>query len=97
MIEKVIWCLIKVIVDERMDVKVMEFTVGDSVRFGFGFANPNHAAAAVCALAPFLWGWWIGKVERRGGGRQWRFASCCCRGVGAESRLRDARGSRISS
>ena len=74
MMEKVIWCLIKVIVDERMDVKVMEFTVGDSVRFGFGFANPNHAAAMICAVAPFLWGWWIGKVERRGGGRRWRFA-----------------------
>ena len=74
MMEKVIWCLIKVIVDERMDVKVMEFTVGDSVRFGFGFANPNHAAAMICAVAPFLWGWWIGKVERRGGGGQWRFA-----------------------
>lgn len=56
MMEKVIWCLIKVIVDERMDVKVMEFTVGDSVRFGFGFANPNHAAAVICAVAPFLWG-----------------------------------------
>ena len=33
---------------------------------------------------------------RRQDGRR-RFAFCCCRGVGAESRLRDARGSRISS
>ncbi len=42
----------------------MEFVVGDIVRLGFGFANPNHAAAAVCALFPFCWGW-------RGG---WRWA-----------------------
>ena len=34
----------------------MQFLVGDIPRFAFGFANPNHAAAAVCALAPFLWG-----------------------------------------
>ena len=44
----------------------MEFTVGDYVRFAFGFANPNHAAAAVCALVPFLWGWrrfaWVGWI-----------------------------------
>ena len=34
----------------------MQFLVGDIPRFAFGLANPNHAAAAVCALAPFLWG-----------------------------------------
>ena len=33
----------------------MEFVVGDVVRQGFGFANPNHAAAAICALFPFCW------------------------------------------
>ena len=33
------------------------FVVGDVVRQGFGFANPNHAAAAICALFPFCWGW----------------------------------------
>lgn len=42
----------------------MEFFVGDVVRFGFGFANPNHAAAAICAFAPLCWGWrrcaWLG-------------------------------------
>ena len=42
----------------------MDFVVGDVVRQGFGFANPNHAAAAICVLFPFCWGW-------RGG---WRWA-----------------------
>ena len=44
----------------------MEFFVGDVVRFGFGFANPNHAAAAICALVPLCWGWrrcaWLGRI-----------------------------------
>ena len=35
----------------------MDFVVGDVVRQGFGFVNPNHAAAAICALFPFCWGW----------------------------------------
>ena len=35
----------------------MAFTCGEWVRQGFGFANPNHAAAFVCALLPFCWGW----------------------------------------
>ena len=35
----------------------MEFVAGDLVRMGFGFFNPNHAAAAICALFPFCWGW----------------------------------------
>ncbi|MBR1586950.1 MAG: hypothetical protein IJ658_01365, partial [Kiritimatiellae bacterium] len=26
------------------------------VRWGFGFHNPNHAAAAICAVLPFVWG-----------------------------------------
>jgi hypothetical protein len=43
------------------------FVVGDLVRQGFGFANPNHAAAAICALFPFCWGWrgkwrWAGRL-----------------------------------
>ena len=42
----------------------MEFTYEGLVRWGFGFHNPNHAAAAICAVLPFLWGWrrraWIG-------------------------------------
>ena len=37
--------------------RVVEFAVGDVVRQGFGFANPNHAAAAICAAFPFFWGW----------------------------------------
>lgn len=45
----------------------MDFVVGDVVRQGFGFVNPNHAAAAICALFPLCWGWrggwrWAGRV-----------------------------------
>ena len=45
----------------------MDFVVGDIVRLGFGFANPNHAAAAICAFFPFCWGWrgkwrWAGRL-----------------------------------
>ena len=29
----------------------------------FGFANPNHAAAAICAVFPFCWGWGIGTCQ----------------------------------
>lgn len=42
----------------------MEFVAGDVVRMGFGFFNPNHAAALICAVIPFCWGWnrgrWVG-------------------------------------
>lgn len=34
----------------------MEFTYDGLVRWGFGFCNPNHAAAAICAMLPFVWG-----------------------------------------
>ena len=45
----------------------MDFVVDDVVRQGFGFANPNHAAAAICAMFPFFWGWrgvwrWAGRL-----------------------------------
>ena len=36
---------------------MMEFTFDGIVRHGFGFYNPNHAAALICAIFPFLWGW----------------------------------------
>ena len=43
---------------------MMEFTCNGVVRWGFGFDNPNHAAALFCALLPLLWGWkkrvWLG-------------------------------------
>ena len=34
---------------------------------GFGFFNPNHAAALICAVIPFCWGWrgrwrWAGRL-----------------------------------
>lgn len=28
------------------------------MRWSCGFLNPNHAAAMICALVPFCWGWW---------------------------------------
>lgn len=34
---------------------MMEFTYDGIVRHGFGFYNPNHAAAFICALMPFVW------------------------------------------
>lgn len=37
---------------------MMEFTYNDLVRAGFGFYNPNHAAALICALFPLVWHWW---------------------------------------
>lgn len=42
---------------------MMEFTYDGMVRCGFGFYNPNHAAALICLVMPFLWGWklpWLG-------------------------------------
>ncbi len=36
---------------------MMEFTFNGVVRHGFGFYNPNHAAAFICAIFPFLLGW----------------------------------------
>lgn len=33
----------------------MEFTYEGFVRYGFGFYNPNHAAAFICAILPFVW------------------------------------------
>ena len=40
---------------------------GEAVRCGWGLANPNHAAASICALFPFCWGWrgrwrWVGWI-----------------------------------
>ena len=36
------------------------------LRLAFGFFNPNHAAAMICAMMPFCWAWrrcaWIGWV-----------------------------------
>lgn len=33
----------------------MEFTYEGLVRYGYGFSNPNHAAALIAMLLPFLW------------------------------------------
>ena len=39
--------------------------MSDVYRHAFGFSNPNHAAAPICALAPFFSGWrrytWLGR------------------------------------
>ena len=35
----------------------MEFTFNGMVRYGFGFDNPNHAAALICMIIPLLWHW----------------------------------------
>lgn len=37
----------------------MEFTFEGVVRHGFGFYNPNHAAALFCALFPLVWAAWF--------------------------------------
>lgn len=34
----------------------MEYTYQGLVRYSFGFANPNHAAAMLAILIPFFWG-----------------------------------------
>ena len=34
-----------------------EFTCAGLVCHGIGFYNPNHAAALICALFPFCFGW----------------------------------------
>jgi hypothetical protein len=38
---------------------MMEFAYNGFVRQGFGFYNPNHAAALICAVLPFLWTAWF--------------------------------------
>ena len=49
----------------------MEFTYQGIVRQGFGFYNPNHAAALICAVMPLAWWLWgmagrgVGGVVRR--------------------------------
>lgn len=43
----------------------MEFTYDGLVRYGFGFYNPNHAAALICAILPFVWLLFLGSGLRR--------------------------------
>ena len=43
----------------------MHLAFNDIPRLAFGFHNPNHAAAALCALLPLCWGGrraWLGRV-----------------------------------
>jgi len=35
----------------------MEYTFNGMIRYGYGFANPNHAAVLICMIIPFLWFW----------------------------------------
>ncbi len=44
---------------------MMEFTFDGMVRSGYGFYNPNHAAALICALLPFLWEWCYRTADRK--------------------------------
>lgn len=37
----------------------MEFTYEGLVRYGWGFYNPNHAAALICAIMPLGWAAWM--------------------------------------
>ena len=59
----------------------MQFSISDFHRLGFGFTNPNHAAALICALAPLCWRWrrraWIGWIA---------FAALCMMLVLTQSR-----------
>ncbi len=45
---------------------MLEFTCNGLVRLSLGFHNPNHTAAALCALLPLCWGWrwhaWLGRA-----------------------------------
>ena len=45
---------------------MLGFPCGSAMRCGFGFHNPNHAAAFACALLPLCWGWrrypWLGRL-----------------------------------
>ncbi len=43
---------------------MMEFTYDGFVRWGFGFHNPNHAAAAICALEALAWAGLTGGIGR---------------------------------
>jgi len=56
-----------ILVEYQRRENSMEYMSGEMVRWSFGFANPNHAAAAICAMFPFCWGWgggwrWVGRV-----------------------------------
>ena len=41
----------------------MQYTFKGMVRYGYGFDNPNHAAALICMIMPFLW-WWRSSTKK---------------------------------
>lgn len=43
-----------------------EFTYDGMVRYAYGFYNPNHAAALLCAILPFLLYWFSRSVSKTG-------------------------------
>ena len=48
----------KLFKQETLDHDILSaFQMAD--RLAFGFYNPNHAAAMICALFPFCWGWGV--------------------------------------
>ncbi len=38
----------------KLGLSMLEFLFDSSIHLAFGFHNPNHAAALLCALASFL-------------------------------------------
>jgi len=68
-------CAGSVLVKYQRRENLMEYMSGEMVRCAFGSANPNHAAAAICALFHSA-----GDAAADGGGpdgsRASRFARC---------------------
>ena len=58
-------CMLRMMLNKNSNF-VPEFTYSSWLREGFCFYNPNHAAALICALVPFFWGWrrcaWVGRI-----------------------------------
>ena len=47
----------------KLGLSMLEFLFDSSIHLAFGFHNPNHAAALLCALASFLCVWGGGGIE----------------------------------
>lgn len=47
----------------KLGLSMLEFLFDSSIHLAFGFHNPNHAAALLCALASFLCVWGGGGLK----------------------------------